>query len=379
MYWLRKDANVFLSLREMRHSRLRTAMLVSIIALIAWLVFLLSGLANGLSNDNGASLREMDADGIVFQSDVRMFLHRSLLSMDAVEQVAAVDGVSDATPIGHLTITVMDPEGGNRVDATVLAIDPTSFLAPAITSGDTLAEAPESGVVVDEEFKQHGYGIGDIIQVTPSGQDLTIVGFTDGQKYNHLPVIFMPTAAWQQIKFPTPEEAGGIAHPISAVVFQGDSDGRERISSEMPGVEVGTIQDAIEALPGYSAEMNTVRTILVFLFFIAALVMAAFFYVITLQKTNQFGVLKAIGARSRILAIDLIGQVALLTVAGASIGAVLANLIAAIIPADVPFYLSNRVVITYGIVLVIVAILGSLLSATRIAKVDPLIAIGRVD
>jgi putative ABC transport system permease protein len=125
--------------------------------------------------------------------------------------------------------------------------------------------------------------------------------------------------------------------------------------------------------------MNTVRTILVFLFIIAALVMAAFFYVITLQKTNQFGVLKAIGARTRTLAIDLVGQVALLTVAGAAIGAILANLIAALIPADVPFYLSNRVVVTYGIVLVIVAVLGSLLSASRIARVDPLIAIGRVD
>ena len=58
---------MYLSLREMRHARLRTAMIVSIIALIAWLVFLLSGLANGLSNDNGASLRKMDAIGIVYQ------------------------------------------------------------------------------------------------------------------------------------------------------------------------------------------------------------------------------------------------------------------------------------------------------------------------
>lgn len=354
-------------------------MLISIIALIAWLVFLLSGLANGLSNDNGASLRKMDATGIVFQSDVRMFLHRSLLPMETVRQVTAIDGVSDATAIGHLTVTVVGAEGGNRVDATVLAIDPAGFLAPGVSSGEVLADAPEAGVVVDEEFQQHGYALGDTIEVTPSGQRMTISGFTNGQKYNHLPVIFMPIAQWQQIKFPTAEEAGGLADPISAVVFQGDSEARDRIAGEVPAVEVGTIQDAIESLPGYSAEMNTVRTILVFLFFIAALVMAAFFYVITLQKTNQFGVLKAIGARTRTLAIDLVGQVALLTVVGAAIGAMLANLIAALIPADVPFYLSNRVVVTYGLVLVVVAILGSLLSASRIARVDPLIAIGKVD
>jgi putative ABC transport system permease protein len=363
----------------MRHSRLRTALLVSIIALIAWLVFLLSGLANGLSNDNGASLRKMDASGIVFQADVRMFLHRSLLPMDTVGQVAAVDGVTDATPIGHLTATVMGADGTDRVDATILAIDPTGFLAPKVSSGESLADAPTGGVVVDAEFKRHGYGIGDSLEVTPSGQRMTISGFTDGQKYNHLPVIFMPIPQWQQIKFPTAEEAGGLADPISAVVYQGDSGARDRIAAEVPRVEVGTMQDAIEALPGYSSEMSTVRTILVFLFFIAALVMAAFFYIVTLQKTNQFGVLKAIGARTRTLALDLVGQVALLTMAGAAIGAGLANLMAALIPADVPFYLSNRVVIVYAVVLVVVAVLGSLLSASRIARVDPLIAIGRVD
>lgn len=370
---------MFLSLREMRHSRLRTMMLVAIITLIAWLVFLLSGLANGLSNDNGSSLRKMDATGIVFQSDVRMFLHRSLLPAETVAQVAAIEGVGDATPIGHLTVTVLGSDRGDRVDATILAIDPSGFLAPDVSSGSPLAEAPEGGVVVDEEFKGHGYAIGDTLRVEPSGQEMIISGFTSGQKYNHLPVVFMLIPQWQAIKFPVPEEAGGLADPISGVAIQGDGGALERIAETIPGVESGTIQDAIEALPGYTSEMNTVRTILVFLFFIAALVMAAFFYVITLQKTNQFGVLKALGARTRTLALDLVGQVALLTVIGASVGAILANLVATALPADVPFYLSNQVVVVYGLALVVVAVLGSLLSASRIARIDPLIAIGRVD
>ena len=58
---------------------------------------------------------------------------------------------------------------------------------------------------------------------------------------------------------------------------------------------------------------------------------------------------------------------------------ILANLVATALPADVPFYLSNQVVVVYGLALVVVAVLGSLLSASRIAKIDPLIAIGRVD
>ncbi len=370
---------MFLALREIRHARLRTLLIVSVIALVAWLVFLLSGLANGLASDNGASLEKMDAAGLVFEQDVRLFLHRSILPMSMVDEVAQVDGVTAATPIGHLTVTMVDASGANRIDATVLGIEPGSFLAPDVDSGVPLIDAPAGGVVVDDEFKDHGVNIGDTITVTPSGQTYTVAGFTSGEKYNHLPVVFMPIGEWQSLKFATPEEAGGLTDPISAVVVQGDDGVLDAIATAIPSVEPATRQAVIEALPGYSSEMATVSTILVFLFVIAALVMAVFFYVITLQKTSLFGVLKAIGASTRSLAIDLVGQVAVLTLIGAAIGALLANVVSALIPANVPFSLSNDLVIVYALVLLAVAVLGSLLSAWRIARIDPLLAIGRVD
>jgi putative ABC transport system permease protein len=142
---------------------------------------------------------------------------------------------------------------------------------------------------------------------------------------------------------------------------------------------VATRQAAIESLPGYSAEMGSVRSILGFLFVIAAMVLAAFFYVMTLQKTNQIGVLKALGASLRFLAWDLIAQVAILTIVGVIVGAALANGIASFIPVDVPFALSNRLIALYGIVLVIVSLVSSVLSLVRMARIDALIAIGKVE
>jgi len=370
---------VFLSLREVRHSRLRTTLILAVIALVAWLVFLLSGLANGLATDNGATLTRMDANGLVFEKDTRLFLHRSILPMEMVDAVRAVDGVSDATPIGHLTVTITNEAGNERVDATVLGIDPDSFLAPEITRGESFADAPAGSVVVDEELSRHGFSVGDMFKVTPAGTEFTIVGFTSDEKYNHLPVIFMPVSSWQDLKFASLAESGGIADPISAVAFQGNGSALDAIAKSIDGVDVATRQQVIEALPGYSSEMSTVKTILAFLFLIASLVMTAFFYIITLQKTNLLGVLKALGATTRTLALDLVGQVVLLTLVGAAVGALLANLTAAMIPANVPFSLSNDVVFVYGIVLIVVAALGSLLSVLRIARIDPLIAIGRVE
>src|SRR5688500_10643435 len=97
---------MFLALRELQHSRLRYLLLGTIITLIAWLVFILSGLANGLANDNAAAVLHMPTDQFVFQADSRLLLHRSLLPGETVAQARRVPGVADAAPLGHLSVTV---------------------------------------------------------------------------------------------------------------------------------------------------------------------------------------------------------------------------------------------------------------------------------
>lgn len=53
---------MFLAIRELRHSRLRYGLIGAILALVAWLVFLLSGLANGLASDNASAMQHLNAD-----------------------------------------------------------------------------------------------------------------------------------------------------------------------------------------------------------------------------------------------------------------------------------------------------------------------------
>ena len=116
-----------------------------------------------------------------------------------------------------------------------------------------------------------------------------------------------------------------------------------------------------------------------FLVVMAAFIIAAFFYVLTLQKTSQFGVLKVIGASTAVLGRDLIGQVLLLTTTGIIAGALLSLGVAQIIPGGVPFLLEAPTVALYAGILLVVALLGALLSLRRIAGIDALTAIGRTD
>ena len=370
---------MFLALRELRHSRLRYLLIAAIITLIAWLVFLLSGLANGLSTDNGAALIHMKADHLVFQSNVKLYLHRSILPMSDVQADKQVPGVSATAPLGHLTVTVQRGASSTQIDSTMLAIDPVSFIAPKITSGQALDPSGGNGVVIDDTFKRHGVKLGDELLVTPAGQRLHVIGFTTGQTYNHLPVIFTNIPLWQSIKFAAPGSAGGVTDPISAVAARMNNGSASLVEQQVPGVDVATRNVALQSLPGYSEENGTITMMLVFLFVIAAFVLAIFFYVITLQKSSQFGVLKALGASTRFLALDLIGQVMILTIVGVVVGVILTFAVSTIIPADLPFALSYRLIVTYGIVLLLVGFAGSLISLRRIARIDPLVAIGRVD
>jgi putative ABC transport system permease protein len=321
----------------------------------------------------------MRADHLVFQSGVRLYLHRSILPMTTLDQVRQVPGVSDAAPLGHLTITTRRADSQSQIDATILAIDPSSFLAPKLIGGHGLDPDTANAVVVDDSFKRYGVKLNDQLYITPANQPMTVEGINTGQKYNHLPVIFTTIPFWQSVKFAAPGSSGGVANPISAVAVQSTGDAAARIAASVPGVEVATREVALHNLPGYSEENGTITMMLAFLFVIAAFVLAVFFYVLTLQKTTQFGVLKAIGASTGFLVRDLIGQVMLLTLVGVAVGVILTFAVAAVVPANLPFALSNNLIVTYALVMLLVGLVGTLLSLRRISGIDPLLAIGRTE
>ncbi|EJK6532609.1 ABC transporter permease, partial [Listeria monocytogenes] len=66
-------------------------------------------------------------------------------------------------------------------------------------------------------------------------------------------------------------------------------------------MELSSSKEVLQGIPGYSEEQGSLLMMIAFLFVIAAFVLAAFFYVITIQKINQFGILKAVGARTAYL------------------------------------------------------------------------------
>lgn len=354
---------MYLALRELRHHRLRSLLIGGIVTLIAFMVFMLTGLTRGLAHDNAALLIETPATHFVTTRDSGGVFTRSFLTPDTVTRLQAVAG-AEATSLAQSFATLS--RGDQQLSGVLMGVQPGSFMNPAAQQGQPLS-AGSTGAVVDESLREDGVTLGDTLTLKPGGETLQVIGFTRAARLNHQPVVFVTLQHWQTLN---PRLQG----TVNTVALNTESAAVR--AAQLAGVTVHTRAAALQELPGYREEQGSLIMIQVFLIVVAAFVLAVFFYVLTLQKTPQFGLLKAIGASTRTLAGSLVAQMMVLSVLAVTVAALVTLGAAALLPAGLPFTLTVPTVLGASALLIAVAAFSSLLSLGSIARVDPLIAIG---
>lgn len=361
---------MFLALKEFKHAKLRYALVSGVISMVAALVFILSGLANGLATGNSEALAAIDADGFVVASGSEFLLDRSILSEDVLSAVQGTDGIDDAQPFSATNGNVRNGDAKDLIGVSIVAVPPDSFLDPGVDSGDDLAAAPD-GIVIDDSLANEGVSVGDTLTFDPSGVELKVVGITDGHQYRLAPTLFISLDSLAKIK---PDAPGGYG----AIAVRGNADAIEALPDNIDGIIIGSHSDMIEGLPGYKEQSLTLDMIQIFLIVIAAGIIAAFFFILTLQKMGELGVMKALGATTWELAKALIVQSIVLGVIGVLVGIAAGCTIQILADGVVPYKLQWTQMAVFSIIILAVAVIGTLLSLFRIARVDPLDAINKV-
>ncbi len=137
-----------------------------------------------------------------------------------------------------------------------------------------------------------------------------------------------------------------------------------------------TKQDAVLASPGTRQQRSTFNGIIVVAFLVVGLVAALFFALLTLERAAIYGVLKALGTPTRSLVLGLLTQAVTLAVLAFVIGGLATAALTFILPARIPLQLESSRAMTTLIGLVVAAAVGGTISLRRIARIDPVAAIG---
>ncbi len=354
---------MFLAINEIRHSKLRYALVTGVMFLIAYLVFFLTGLAYGLAQDNRMAVDKWEADQILLTEEANDNLNMSMLPRSLYDEVDAPEKAVLAQTAGVVT----KEDNGEKVDVTFFGIDPDQFLAPNITDGEMFASDDEA--VADSSIEEeYGISIGDTIKLAGSDKKLKIVGFTDNARFSVAPVLYTSIGAYQEIRFEKEDDSENAR--INAIVTRGKI-------KEVPDHLVATdISKFINELPGYNAQVLTFGFMIGFLIVIAAIVIGIFIYVLTMQKSEIFGVMKAQGISSRYIAFSVIAQTFLLATSGVLIGGLATIGTALVLPAAVPFQINLLFFASISVMMILIAMLGAFFSVRTIVKIDPLKAIG---
>ncbi|HCY1684773.1 TPA: ABC transporter permease [Staphylococcus aureus] len=349
---------MFLAWNEIRRNKLKFGLIIGVLTMISYLLFLLSGLANGLINMNKEGIDKWQADAIVLNKDANQTVQQSVFNKKDIENKYKKQATLKQT--GEIV-----SNGHQKDNVLVFGVENSSFLVPSLIEGHKATKDNE--VLADETLKNKGFKIGDTLSLSQSDEKLHIVGFTESAKYNASSVIFTNDATIAKIN---PRLTGD---KINAVVVRDTNWKDKKLNQELEAV---SINDFIENLPGYKPQNLTLNFMISFLFVISATVIGIFLYVMTLQKTSLFGILKAQGFTNGYLANVVISQTVILALFGTAFGLLLTGVTGAFLPDAVPVKFDVLTLLVFAIVLMIVSVLGSLFSILTIRKIDPLKAIG---
>jgi len=373
---------MFLALRELAFARTRFGLMGAVIALIAVLMVLLSGLSSGLVVDGVSGLMRSPVDAVAFSEGTKTdsAFTRSEVTAAQAQTWAEQDDVADAELLGTSIVNATNDDG-TALDLTLFGVVPDGFVVPEAADGRGLTTPGDA--VLSSSARDEGVEIGDVITLDRLGTTLTVVGFTADQRtFGHVDIAFVPLTTWQEVHAGTTagEQPDPAAYDVASVVALRGVDGQTpdlAAGDAAAGTSARTLEAAFDSSPGYSAELMTMELIKAFLYAISALVVGAFFTLWTVQRTRELAVMRAMGASTRFLLTDGVLQAAILLVisltVGVSVGLVFGSLLEG---TGMPFALETGPILTGAGLLLGLGLAGAAVATVRIASIDPVTALG---
>ncbi|MCS4486097.1 ABC transporter permease [Staphylococcus americanisciuri] len=348
-----------LAISELKFYKFRYALILFIVILLASMVLFITGLAQGLARENVSMLDGFKAEQYVIQKDAEEVLEKSRFSPATQKEI---EGVITDKPVEIAKVSTQF----DNTKEDMLFVNLPDNERPKLKEGHYPQSAQE--VVLNSKVAAKGVKVGDKINIQEQNQKLQVVGFFEHTMHSHANVALMTEQGLKQV---AAQHVATALYPLHDV-----SDSQIHDLEHIDGIEV-TTKDALKAaIPSYQAEQMPLNMMVISLFVITAIVLTAFFYVMTIQKTSEIGILKAVGVKTIHLLSALIFQILFVTMLGVLIGIGIVITLSMFLPGTMPFVVTPMIIVLTIVIFIIVALVGALLSFIRVYKIDPIEAIG---
>lgn len=356
---------------EIKYQPKKFVLIELLIAILMFMVVFLSGVTNGLGRAVSAQIDNFGPLNYILSDDSDKNIPYSSITSEDIEAVEEIDNIAYASLLIQRA-TISQTEGSGTLDITYFAVghNGQEILNPK-TEGKSLriSDLKENEVILDLSFQNEGIRLGDEVIDKTSKQKLTVVAFAQDAKYGYSEIGFVNSETYAGMRQQTDPNyqwrAQTIVTPNSVT------------SSDLTGdLIVADREQIIDNIPGYKAQNITLRIITWVLLIASSAILGVFFYILTLQKLKQFGVLKAIGMpMSRITYIQL-SQLTIVSLIGVAIGLGLAALVNPLLPPTVPAFITPQDNVAIAASFILTSLLCGALSLLKIKKVDPIEVIG---
>ncbi|GEP85604.1 ABC transporter permease [Staphylococcus piscifermentans] len=347
-----------LAWKEMTFYKFKFILIMLIILLLSSMVLFISGLAQGLGRENISMLNNMQADKFVVQDIKQPVIEKSIIKPD---KQSDIENIINEKPF-KLGQQTMISDQTNDLD--ILLINPVKDFKPALTKG----HYPQSNneIAVNKKLTGEGLKIGDKVKMKGHGEAYKIVGIMNDTMYSHSSAVMTTNHEFDQL-MPKAASFYPVKHMTKA---------EQHKLNDISGIKVVSEKTLTDNIPSYNAEQAPLNMMIISLFFITAIVLSAFFYVMTIQKISEIGILKAIGIRTRHLLWSLVFQILLVTMMSVVISVLIISVLSMFMPVTMPFHITiTNMLLVIG-VFILVAIIGASLSFIKLVKVNPIQAIG---
>ncbi|WP_415814185.1 ABC transporter permease [Mesobacillus thioparans] len=337
-----------LAWKEMKKNKVRFLILGSIVFLVSLLTFIISGLANGLSQDNASLIKDLPDGYFYMNADADETFNLS--KIDSSAQKKLLNDQKDAMALSIQMGFLNDEQGKQQSVAFVTS------------TGSNLFKDVKAGEVwLDRSLEDKGIKVGDTLTNNQFSGEFIVKGFVEQTKFSHAPVAFINIENYKEIY--RVEEM--------QLVFAPGEDQAEEVN----GLQAFSKKQFLNSIPSYNAEQMSLNMIVWFLVVISGMLFAIFFYMMNVQKIGLYGILKAIGLKTSKLFRMMWTQMIFITGASLALSIAFSQIFNMIAPKEMPFSLPMETTAQLSVVFLIIGFIGATLSGIQIKKVEPLHAI----